>query len=305
MSEINNLNDNSKSLKQEGFLGQKMIVLPYNAEEEILKNPIVGSLYATDIGYYPYAKDHDRERKKGCPQYILIYCTEGCGWIYLDKIRYELSPNTYFIIPKMNAHHYGTYEEDPWSIYWIHFTGSKSDHLFERYADNLQPIVRPVPFSERHITLFYEIYYALENGLDSKNIEYANIRFFEFITSFIYGVTKKNFGPENDQVRESIDFMKANLDKSLTIEDLANQLQYSISHYSFLFKKATGTSPLHYFNQLKMQQACQYLSFTNLSSKEICFKLGFEDPYYFSRLFKKMMGFSPSKYRNTVSNKAS
>lgn len=296
--------DDHKNPKTEGFLGQKMIVLPYSAEEDIRKNPIVGSLYATDIGYYPYARNHDRERKTGCTQYILIYCMEGQGWIYLGKTRYDLSPNTYFIIPKLCSHHYGTYDDDPWSIYWIHFTGAKADHFFERYADDLQPIVRPLPYNERRIDLFYEIYFSLENGMDPKNIEYANIRFFEFITSIIYGVKKKHFGPANDQVRESIDFMKSKLDKCLTIEDLANHLKYSVSHYSFLFKKATGTSPLHYFNQLKMQQACQYLSFTDLSSKEICFKLGFEDPYYFSRLFKKMMGFSPSKYRNTISNKA-
>lgn len=299
---MDTLNDDQKSLKREGFLGQKMIVLPFNAEEEIRKNPIVSSLYTTDLGYYPYAKDHFRERKKGSPQFILIYCMEGCGWIYLGKTRYELSPNTYFIIPKTTEHHYGTYEDDPWSIYWMHFTGAKAGNFYERYADNFQPTVKPVPYDERRIDLFYEIYYSLENGLDPKNIEYANIRCFEFICSFIYGIKKKHFGPENDQVRESIDFMKANIDKSLTIEDLANQLKYSVSHYSFLFKKATGTSPLHYFNQLKMQQACQYLNFTNLSSKEICFKLGFEDPYYFSRLFKKMMGFSPSKYRNAISN---
>lgn len=296
-------NNDHKNLKKEGFLGQKMIVLPYNAEAIILKNPIVASLYATDIGYYPHARDHFRERETGCPQYILIYCMEGFGWIYLGNTRYELSPNTYFIIPKMTVHHYGTYEDDPWSIYWIHFTGSKADHLFERYAENLQPVVRPIPYYERRIDLFYEIYYSLENGVDAKNIEYANIRFFEFITSFIYGVKKKYFGPDNDQVRESINFMKLNLDKSLTIEDLANQLGYSVSHYSNLFKKSTGTSPLHYFNQLKMQEACQFLSFTTLSSKEICFKLGFEDPYYFSRLFKKMMGFSPSKYKNAISKK--
>jgi AraC-like DNA-binding protein len=53
-----------------------------------------------------------------------------------------------------------------------------------------------------------------------------------------------------------------------------------------------------YFNHLKMQRACQLLQFTGLRIKEIAAEFGFEDPYYFSRLFTKTMGVSPTDYRN-------
>lgn len=74
-------------------------------------------------------------------------------------------------------------------------------------------------------------------------------------------------------------------------------LIYRRAHFSVTFKKKTGFSPIEYFNHLKMQKASQYLLFTNLRIKEIAQEVGIEDPYYFSRLFTKIMGISPVHYR--------
>ena len=64
-----------------------------------------------------------------------------------------------------------------------------------------------------------------------------------------------------------------------------------------LFQKETGSSPINYFIRLKIQKACQYIELTNLKLNEIALRLGFEEPAYFSRLFTKVMGISPSAYR--------
>ncbi|RME70993.1 MAG: AraC family transcriptional regulator, partial [Verrucomicrobia bacterium] len=55
--------------------------------------------------------------------------------------------------------------------------------------------------------------------------------------------------------------------------------------------------PLDYFNRLKVQRACELLATTTLSIAEIAEQLGFDDPYYFSRLFRKIMGMAPRVYR--------
>lgn len=95
----------------------------------------------------------------------------------------------------------------------------------------------------------------------------------------------------------AIHYMKENIEKHLTLQDIATQIGYSSSHFSMLFKKKTGHSPLTYFNLLKMQQACLLLDTTDMKINQICYKIGIEDPYYFSRLFCKIMGMSPRKYR--------
>ncbi|NJO24646.1 MAG: helix-turn-helix transcriptional regulator [Bacteroidia bacterium] len=78
---------------------------------------------------------------------------------------------------------------------------------------------------------------------------------------------------------------------------MAKAVYLSASHYSSLFRKKTGFSPIEYFNHLKVQQACQHLTLTDKQVKEIAFELGFDDAYYFTKVFTKMMHVTPHQYR--------
>jgi AraC-like DNA-binding protein len=78
---------------------------------------------------------------------------------------------------------------------------------------------------------------------------------------------------------------------------MAGSINLSVSHFCFLFKKKTGFPPIEYFNHLKVQKACQYLLFTNLRIKEISQMVGVDDQYYFTRMFTKVMGLAPMKYK--------
>lgn len=64
-----------------------------------------------------------------------------------------------------------------------------------------------------------------------------------------------------------------------------------------MFKKRTGYSPLTYFNLMKIRKACELLDTTSMKLNQISFKIGFDDQFYFSRLFTKIMGMSPKAYR--------
>ncbi|MCH5718282.1 helix-turn-helix domain-containing protein [Niabella hibiscisoli] len=91
--------------------------------------------------------------------------------------------------------------------------------------------------------------------------------------------------------------MQEHIMETVALKDLASLIHMSSSHFSAMFKNKTGHSPLEYFNHLKIQRACQYLEFTDMPVKELCYTLGLEDPFYFSRLFSKYMGESPLHYR--------
>ncbi|WP_295654625.1 AraC family transcriptional regulator [uncultured Mucilaginibacter sp.] len=292
---MDNTPQNDKKVA-EGFLGQKMIVLPPNVQQLMAKNQLARSLYATALGYYPNASYHDRERKTGTAQYILLYCVEGRGWIQLNGTEYSLLPNTFFIIPQNTPNHYGSSQKEPWSIYWVHFNGLQADLLYSRYAGKANDGTQYIAYDHSRIALFDKLAGMLESDLNDVVTETVYINLLQFISSFIYtGAASEPV--EQDAVSASISLMKENISRSYQIKELADHARYSVSHYSELFRRKTGFAPIQYFLQLKIQRACQYLYFTKMNIKQICGEVGFEDPFYFSRMFKKQMGQSPLQYR--------
>ena len=83
--------------KKDGFDGQRAIVLPQTIKEILNTNELTSLLYITDIGFYPNANGHYRIRKEGAEQHILIYCTDGKGWISTKGEKHNLSKGEFFI----------------------------------------------------------------------------------------------------------------------------------------------------------------------------------------------------------------
>ena len=91
--------------------------------------------------------------------------------------------------------------------------------------------------------------------------------------------------------------MRENIERHITIDDVLQYVGVSQSHFATLFKKQMGESPLRYFNRMKIEHAEGLLRTTDLKINQICYKVGIEDALYFSRLFSKIVGMSPTEYR--------
>lgn len=279
----------------------KSISIPNSEHLKFLKHPINSMLYITDIGFYPNALKHYRKRKEGCKQHIIIYCTEGSGWISVNGKRFSVTKNQYFILPKHVPHSYGSNTKNPWSIYWIHFSGELSDNyvLLTKNPETIAPC--NIDRIESRIELFEEMFQNLEMGFSPENIQYANICLMHFLASFKFleqyrQIRKRD---ENDFILQSIRKIKNKIETPLSLSSLANEANLSISQYSLLFKRKTGQSPMDYVIQLRVQKACLLLDNTALKVKDVGIKVGYEDPYYFSRIFTKIIGISPRDYRKS------
>ncbi|GEM_PF-4828989 len=99
------------------------------------------------------------------------------------------------------------------------------------------------------------------------------------------------------RIASIIDFMLAHLAEPLQVSTLVSIAGLSYSQFFCLFKKTTGFSPIDFFIRLRMLHACELLTGTDLQVKEVAARLGYDDPLYFSRRFKLVMGFSPKYYR--------
>lgn len=283
-----------------GFKGQQMIVLPRKIVSDFLtKDPLTKGIYITDIGYYPKAIHHYVEREKGINQHILIYCVEGYGWVEINGKQILIEPSQYITIPANEPHIYGADEEDAWTIYWVHFNGMLAKHIVELIIKHSKDYKPYLAYNENRIKLFEDIYEQLDRGYSDDTLRYVNMIFYHFLSSLLY--EEKFNGTQTNKlnaVSTAIELMKQRLGEVLSLCDLAYTSNLSVSHFSTVFKNETGYSPIDYFNHLKIQKACQYLLFTDMSIKEISFSLGIEDQYYFSRMFSKLMNVSPKEYRN-------
>jgi AraC-like DNA-binding protein len=284
---------------EEGFKDQKAIILPQKILFELESNPITKLLFITDIGYYPEAKYHYRERPTGAKQNIIIFCAKGKGWVETDGNKIKVRNDQFFIIPANIPHRYGADTTDPWTIYWLHFTGNLADRFVKKDFSlvTIDPGINTR--NDRRIRLFEEIYQNLSMGYSIENIEYSSICLWYFLGAFYYLAQFERIRAiqQHDLIEKSILYMYEHIDSKINLTHLASLCGFSVSHYSMIFKKKTSRSPIEYFNNLKIQKACQLLDFTTLHIKEIASRLNYEDQFYFSRVFKKTMGLSAAEYR--------
>ena len=291
--------------KRDGFAGELLISIPQNVlAGAIQKGQILPhQLYVSHIGYFPKALYHYCQRPQGCVDNILFYCVQGKGYYTLDGHTFTLNPNQYVIVPATDKPLvYWSDTEDPWSIYWVHFT-SDALQAFNR-AYHIVPEQGPqyIPHNEKGIRIWEEMYENLSRGYSPENLMNTNLCLYHLIATFVFSQqqNQNSSSPEKAIIRETIDYMKNNLDKTIRIEDFADLNKYSVSHFSKIFRLTTGMSPIEYFIHLKMQKACQLLYTEDSRVKQIAALLGYDDPYYFSRLFKKYMNTSPGTYRKSV-----
>ena len=285
--------------KEDGFPGQISFVIPDRILALVKNNPLIADLFITDIGYYPKARFHYRERSAGSSQFILIYCVEGKGEIRLNKTTNLVSADHFFIIPAGMSHAYHSDEQNPWSIYWIHFSGLKSGN-YSRFSG--QPLAIERGKTSRvndRVDLFSELFRNLDRGFSIETLEYVNLCLPHLLASFThlsqFRLIKESC--EKDPVAQSINFMLEQVAKKLKLEDIAVETGLSVSHYSRLFLNRTGHSPIDYFIQLKIQRACRLLDNSGWMIADVAHEMGFDDQFYFSRVFRKVMGMSPGEYR--------
>ncbi|WP_183561003.1 AraC family transcriptional regulator [Mucilaginibacter sp. SP1R1] len=292
--------------RRDGFIGEKLISIPQKVWRDALeRDPELFQIYITNVGYFPKASFHYRERRKGCEDNILIYCLQGKGHYIIDNKRYEVHTNQFIILPATDKYmRYWADKDDPWTIYWVHYTGDNINALNKslNLSINRGPI--QIPFNEKAIEIWQTIFQTLEMGYSTENLCNASFCLYHLVATFLFPQRHIQHDKEHDGdiITKTINNMRGNLSKKLTVEDMAVKHSLSVSHFSNIFRKATGMPPIDYFIHLKMQRACQLLN-TNIDKiKSVATELGYEDPYYFSRIFKKHIGTSPEQYRATVKN---
>lgn len=288
--------------KGRGFTGERMIEIPKEILEKCRTTPLLNSLFITQMGFFPKARHHYYQRPTGMSQVILLYCTDGLGWIQVPKGRVTLQAGEVYAIAPGVPHSYSADADNPWTIYWFHISGTRCHESVWAVmgTDENLPQAFQVNFSNERIALFDQIFDTFLNGYSQSNLLFANLTLPYFLASLIRPDTfqpkSKTSSPANP-TSKAILFMQDNLSNRITLDNIAQSVHLSTSFFSRKFKQDTGYAPIEYFNHLRIQKACQLLHFSQLRVNEVATELGIDDPFYFSRLFKQQMGISPAEYR--------
>ncbi len=139
----------------------------------------------------------------------------------------------------------------------------------------------------------------LETVISFTNLELLKEWYLIKINDACISVATKKEDKLSGIVSKAKNFIDQNYEKELTLDEVARKIAISPYYLSKLFKDETGENFIEYLTKLRIERAKKLLEEENLSIKEICMSVGYSDPNYFSRIFKKMVGTTPTEFRES------
>lgn len=240
------------------------------------------------------------------PAYLLLIVTEGKGKMVLEHSSGWLSKGS--CVHKAATDRWRIEDiSAPLRFFTISYTAlplrldADGNQLNDQFSDQSSAL----PFTGKlHISKFAsclslaEQLYELSMQQDAKALLLANIRFYELLHLLAEEQQMQTAPNGREQlIKQSLDYIGAHYDDSLTVDQLAMMAGVSRWSYTQMFKAATGQLPLDYLNELRINHAKQLLAVTNDKLLNIAEHVGFSSEYYFGRRFKQTVGVSPGQYR--------
>lgn len=268
------------------------------------EHPLLKNLYLTETGELEVKAGTIWNQTQTNDYNLLVYCIKGNGILQFLNDQLPVSREQFFVVFPNDSFKYFSNQQTDSRFLVAGFAGKNAKQIC-----NESLIVRSLVPSVNNLVanremLFDEIFNNLSKGFHDQNLEYVNLCFGHLLGTFIFAnKTSDDLADEaNPVVRRALYFMNKNLHKKLTLNEVAGEVGYSPTYFTTLFRKETNYSPLSYFSHLKILKACELLDYTSQKIKALSFQLGYSDPYYFTKDFKKKMGMSPRQYRNRLKN---
>ncbi|WP_148862048.1 AraC family transcriptional regulator [Marinobacter fonticola] len=260
-------------------------------------HPLTRDLYPLAFGHYRQAYRHHMHRQHH-DDHLLIYCTDGIAHLNVEGEGHRIHAGDLLLLPKGASHRYSADNEKPWSLHWVHFSGNLAPAFCEHMGFSEQTLVRHVGQQPRLLVDFNGLLSVRETGFRPAGLIHAANRLRQLLSAVT--LCAEPLAHRQPLDLDSIHgFMNEHLDERVTLEHLAELAGLSPAHFATRYRSITGVAPIQHFLHLKVERACQLLDNSDLSFRGISDSLGYEDSYYFSRLFKKVMGISPRDYRHT------
>ena len=239
--------------------------------------------------------------QKGRRDYQILYVANGKTHFWFDGKEKIVSAGHMVLYKPDEIQKYVYYLEDNPEVFWIHFTGSDVKNILAYHGISLDEHVFYCGVLPDYKALFRKII---------QELQLCRYGYEDYIASLFNDILllvdrqqheqKKATGNVQEQIERAAAYFNENYNTKISIDDYAESLHISTNWFIHNFKQYAGMSPAQYILSLRMVNAQSLLERTTYNIKEISEIVGYENPLYFSRVFKKEIGKSPAQYRKEM-----
>lgn len=264
------------------------------------------SLVVTSCGYY---RLHSRpvfttDRPEGRRDYQLLYIAKGRGYFTIDGRERVINEGGMILYRPGERQHYVYRAEDMTEVYWVHFTGRDVANILDYYQLPAEENVFFTGTSADYQWLYRQMIQELQ--LCRANYEELLSLLLRHIFIMINRYIKegqKSSGEVRNEIERATHYFNEHYSQAISIEEYAASRHMSTCWFIRSFKEMLKVTPMQYILSLRMANAQSLLETTEYNISEIAAAVGYDNPLYFSRLFRRHVGVSPSVYRKARTNR--
>lgn len=229
--------------------------------------------------------------------YLMHYIHKGKGIFKTGGKTYSLQAGDIFLMIPGVPIYYEADKDDPWEYSWIGLQGIKAEEYLKRTSLMEHPTAH-LPNPQTVEAIIENLKDATLKNRNSDLLLNASAYSFVYeLASQLPAQTKEEPRSPSEYTQMILSYIEQNFERSLSVQQIADHLSLDRSYVHRLFRKAMNMSVRDYIISLRLANACSYLSHTDLPIADISRSVGYEDVFYFSRLFRQKKGCTPSQYR--------
>lgn len=264
------------------------------------KHPLfVGSCGTYHLLTRPKLPTH---RPRGRLDYQILYVASGKAHFYFNGVEEIVSAGNMVLYRPKEEQRYYYYGTDHTEVYWVHFTGNDVKNILRKYGISDDTHVIHTGTSLEFKRIFLEMIQELK--LCKDDYEELLVNHLQHLLILIHRILNAKPRGKNHVLMEEMDaavrHFHQNYNQMISIEDYAISQHMSVSWFIRNFKEYTNSTPAQYLLSLRISNAQTLLETTNYNVTEIANIVGYDNPLYFSRIFKKTSGMSPSEFRKQL-----
>lgn len=276
-----------------------------------MENEVYGFLNFEDMNSFPLqvcdfgiecrqneSYDFRNDQRQNYEGYLFQYTIDGCGRFEDSRKSEDLHKGrAFFVSFPCKSRYYLPEEYCKWHYFYIHFIGPTADYFYN-FINSKEGETFSLPKEATCVELFMKEFQAVSCG--KKYDKYQNSEFlYGFLTALCRDLEKSTQGINHSLANTAKKWIEDNYMTGKNISDMSQELGVSTSHLTRQFHSYIGIPPIQFLNKLRLEHAMFLLINTDLSLQKLALQSGFANGNYFSKVFRKVVGTEPSKYRES------